>query len=559
MTSIHVSRSDLLRHLNTNSQSQKNFRERPSVFVKSGMIFSSPNVSSLPTIPSQPGVCFYDSEESLNPQLARTVQWSLNAYPQLAYSQATVQFQGPILAHLAHNLNKMPVVPDKTLWRLNSECATSWKCLEDALVQISNTLLGEVGVPLPLHFNYFPLPSTKGYLQTHSTSEMAMQSAAKSCDMFMPLMAMCSMAISFVNSKDCDATNTSWNLRQSLITQFRLGLRLGVIVDVSSCQWLNFTPAMLDSHVPIWYYWGNVNPDLTHPTLSHANRPSIDQYCPMKYEISSAATAHELTPTSTTQYGLASYSQELPKPEAGSGQCQGESWQQFFARQDIRHAEMAQRESEIDQQRRKRHKDASAARAYSGKKGPTVFMWTDDDGHGFLRTRVPQGEVNNFWEDFTDSQKKFNSFENKWDLCVEFDTKARTQEDIEHELEYFGEAPNSDNFSSQPPLLPLAKNHYVKLDLMARTHEDIEHSGEAPNSDHFSSQPTLLCLPEDHWRNNMVHTFAPNDEPMTTNDVNRDPLDDYMYFRFRFTSPPIEQSSQPSSKEWREICMVVTS
>src|SRR5882724_6570169 len=180
-------------------------------------------------------------------------------------------------------------------------------------------------------------------------------------------------------------------------------------------------------------------------------------------------------------------------------------------------------------------------------------MWTDDDGHGFLHTRVPWGEVKNFWEDFTNSQKKFNSFENEWDLCVKFDPKARTQEDIKHELEYFGEAPNSDNFSSQPPLLPLADNHYVELDPMARTHEDIKHSGEAPNSDHFSSQPTLLCLPEDHWHNDIVHNFAPDDEPMTTNDVNRDPLDDYMYFRFGFTSPPIEQSSQPSSKEWREI------
>src|SRR5882724_6458954 len=129
------------------------------------------------------------------------------------------------------------------------------------------------------------------------------------------------------------------------------------------------------------------------------------------------------------------------------------------------------------------------------------------------------------------------------------DPMARTHEDIEHS----GEAPNSDNFSPQPPLPPLANNHYVELDPMARTHQDIEHSGEAPNSEHFSSQPTLPCLPEDHWCNDIIHTFAPNDEPTTTNDVNRDPLDDYMYFHFRFTSPPIEQSSQPSSKEWWEI------
>src|SRR5882724_3711073 len=104
-----------------------------------------------------------------------------------------------------------------------------------------------------------------------------MQSAAKLCNTFMPLMAMCSIAISFMNSKDHDTINTSWplwmkllkekcgihegwleNLRQSPIAQFRPGLCLGVIVNVSSCQWLN-------SHVPIWYYWGNFNPNLTHP------------------------------------------------------------------------------------------------------------------------------------------------------------------------------------------------------------------------------------------------------------------------------------------------------
>src|SRR5882724_9995953 len=123
-------------------------------------------------------------------------------------------------------------------------------------------------------------------------------------------------------------------------------------------------------------------------------------------------------------------------------------------------------------------------------------MWTNDDGHGFfLQMRVPWGEVNNFWEDFTDSPKKFNSFENEWDLCVEFDPKAQTQADIEHELEYLVK-PNLDNFSSQPPLPPLPKDHHVELDPMAQTHKDIEHSGEAPNSDHFSSQPPLPPYPK---------------------------------------------------------------
>src|SRR5882724_1903006 len=117
---------------------------------------------------------------------------------------------------------------------------------------------------------------------------------------------------------------------------------------------------------------------------------------------------------------------------------------------------------------------------------------------------------------------------------VELDPMAQTHKDIKHS----GEAPNLDHFSSQPPLLPPPKDHHVELDPTARTHEDIEHSGEAPNSDHFSSQPTLPHLPEDHWHNDIIHTFSPNDEPTTTNDVNRDPLDDYMYFCFQIHLSP---------------------
>ena len=85
----------------------------------------------------------------------------------------------------------------------------------------------------------------------------------------------------------------------------------------------------------------------------------------------------------------------------------------------------------------------------------------------------------------------------------------------------------------------------------------MEYRGEAPDSDNVSSQHSLLPLPKDHWRNDIVHTFGPNDEPTTTCDVNKDPLDDYMYFCFGFTSRLIEQSSQPSPREWNKIHVVL--
>ncbi len=180
---------------------------------------------------------------------------------------------------------------------------------------------------------------------------------------------------------------------------------------------------------------------------------------------------------------------------------------------------MAVCEADIDQQRRKGHEEAVRAMACPGKKGPTMFMWTDDDKTGFLScTKVPRGEVQNFWEDFTNSQRRFNSFENEWDLCVEFDPAAHTDEAIEQDMEYFGEVPGPIDIPSRPQPLP---------------------------------------LPEDHWRNDIIQTFAPNNEPTVRSDVTKDPLDDYMYFRFRFTCPPIEQSSKPSPREWEEIRLIL--
>jgi hypothetical protein len=172
---------------------------------------------------------------------------------------------------------------------------------------------------------------------------------------------MCSMAISFINCMDREATTTlrplwmkilkercgvheAWmeNLKQPCVAQFEKNMQLSVIVDVVSCQWLNLVPAMLDSHISIWYYWGSINPELSQPgrhTLACANRVSIDECCPTTSEITSASAPHEPPPPSPLPNDPTLNFKEAPKPEPGSRQHQGETWQQFFARQEVRHAE----------------------------------------------------------------------------------------------------------------------------------------------------------------------------------------------------------------------------
>ena len=138
-----------------------------------------------------------------------------------------MQFRGPVLARLAHDVHNMPLERDQTLWRLHSDTTVSWKCLEDALVYILNTLMNEAGVPVPLDFGYFALPSTKGYLRSHGTADTAMRCASRSRDTFVPLMAMCSMAISLVNCKDHDATTGSRPLWMQLLKDSSVSMRHG--------------------------------------------------------------------------------------------------------------------------------------------------------------------------------------------------------------------------------------------------------------------------------------------------------------------------------------------
>jgi len=68
----------------------------------------------------------------------------------------------------------------------------------------------------------------------------------------------------------------------------------------------------------------------------------------------------------------------------------------------------------------------------------------------FLAYKTSLGWSDDFWEDVTNSQKKFTALKMNGSFVSSLDSKAQTQEDIEHELEYFGEAPN---LTTVPPSL----------------------------------------------------------------------------------------------------------
>ena len=63
-----------------------------------------------------------------------------------------------------------------------------------------------------------------------------------------------------------------------------------------------------------------------------------------------------------------------------------------------------------------------------GAKGPKVYEWEEARPGVWLRRYVSRAEVRDRWLLYADSQKRYDSFFNEWDLCEAFDPLATTAE-----------------------------------------------------------------------------------------------------------------------------------
>jgi hypothetical protein len=65
--------------------------------------------------------------------------------------------------------------------------------------------------------------------------------------------------------------------------------------------------------------------------------------------------------------------------------------------------------------------------APTGRKGKVVvYAWIKENGFR-VRTKINRGEVEDWWENYSGKQLRYNGFEDEWDLCTEFDPEASEQ------------------------------------------------------------------------------------------------------------------------------------
>lgn len=142
------------------------------------------------------------------------------------------------------------------------------------------------------------------------------------------------------------------------------------------------------------------------------------------------------TPSTSTETPLftelpvsAESSHARPRPGRITRQFPGETWQEFEDRQKQRYAEKLAVESEDARRSRIDRERAQERHQCPGHTGPHVFHWDKNEDTGIrVRTAITRAQVPEYWENYTNSQRVYNSVDNEWDICSEFAPEASPPE-----------------------------------------------------------------------------------------------------------------------------------
>ena len=399
----------------------------PQHILRDGQFYTSTDQSPLPS--PIPSLIELPSEPFIKDLRSRL--WSLNRYPYLAFILHSPAF-GPLMHRFSHFDPSVLTCSSSTgLWHIPKDTAKSWKLFEQ--------LLRLIGEKLQLHFTAenpnIPViwetpakPSLYGYFTSHATLEAATVAIKNSIDGFIVytayisfLIALCQCTASIWQGPSIEklfvkagiATHLEWisGLLESGIGDFtKMCRRVGSIVNVDQCQWLNLVPYMIQCNVPIWLCWGPQPQPHRNLRLSW-----IWHFYPRDPPTSS--------PPLPVPVGF-------PPVEPGSYQLPGETWKAFFERRARNNAKTVKTETanerEVRRNRAKAHKNHQAP----GRKGPRVYCWKEDNGFR-IRKLWTRNEVMMDFAGYKNSERIYDAFSDVWDCCSEFEFSPRDEDEMD--------------------------------------------------------------------------------------------------------------------------------
>jgi hypothetical protein len=351
----------------------------------------------------------------------QSLQWGFVKYPFLGFIPKTPVYEGPLLDRLAYNYRTIPIEKVQTEggqgWHLSPDLQGRWHRLECGLCTATCHLLSYW---TSLNYRFYPMPSIFGYGRVWESESTARHKAILSRDAFLPLLAMCSWSIAMHLPRNGHyQTDPKWiqllvqekhmvvewvnNLHQFMVEDFEIE-RIGAVFNPHlDSNWHNGITQMTKTGVPVWINWGK------NPLQQSQNRVADLAYAPSLEQLREAR--HTFSGI-TTRGSSSKFSRQLS----------GETWQQYFARQNVVIAKYIDQETHHQTLIRQQHEYGVESQSFSGPNGARVFYWMKSNEQGFrLRTEVPEQNVERIWSSYRYEQKRYTSFFHEWDICSDFD------------------------------------------------------------------------------------------------------------------------------------------
>ncbi|KZP22576.1 hypothetical protein FIBSPDRAFT_890215 [Athelia psychrophila] len=307
------------------------------------------------------------------------------------------------------------------------------------------TLGNTFHMTFPPDFGVFPGPVSQRYMEPRGSLKQMTTAVLRARNAFLPLIVMCSYIIALTPGVHTE--NAPWmkalmdrgveaqwvqNVRQLPIGSFSPEYMHVCVVVHQGCHFPEQIPRFVKAGVPLWIYF---HKDAKPLKLCYEKTPIRENYLPSPSEYEQAEIhgstleAPILTPhVSTSDLPSATDAGDVahrdgPEPHTQSRQLRGETWQEFFAREEVWQKNREATETAEDRRARLYRAEQQKSHPLPGKRGPKVFEWEEDSGY-WLRELLTRGLADDRFGYYPDSQCRYNAFRKEWDLCKAFDPGA---------------------------------------------------------------------------------------------------------------------------------------
>jgi hypothetical protein len=98
--------------------------------------------------------------------------------------------------------------------------------------------------------------------------------------------------------------------------------------------------------------------------------------------------------------------------------------------------ELIERESNEQHSRREDRERKNVSFPTPTRKGTQVFHWEEQGDGVRFRKRIPLRDVYEFWGEYANTQKRYDSITDEWDVCTKFDPGAVSPDVLDEDDEF---------------------------------------------------------------------------------------------------------------------------